>query len=105
MIGARSEYWRQLEKGLRLRAGADLLFESLKTEKGKYVTLALWVVVAAIHVALVEGPLGTEPAGAGEDTLHVRGGEGRKPTFAGGLALRAGCRFGTTAQALVRYRP
>lgn len=32
MVGARSEYWRQVEPGLRLRAGADLLFESLKQE-------------------------------------------------------------------------
>ena len=32
MIGARSEYWRQLDKQVRLRAGADLLFESLKQE-------------------------------------------------------------------------
>jgi len=32
MIGARSEYWKQLEPELRLRAGADLLFESLKQE-------------------------------------------------------------------------
>jgi hypothetical protein len=32
MIGARSEYWKQLDTLLRLRAGADLLFESLKQE-------------------------------------------------------------------------
>lgn len=32
MVGYRSEYWRQLEKKVRLRAGADLLFESLKQE-------------------------------------------------------------------------
>ncbi len=32
MIGARSEYWRQLDKQLKVRAGADLLFESLKQE-------------------------------------------------------------------------
>jgi TonB family protein len=32
MVGLRSEYWRQLDKQVRLRAGADLLFESLKQE-------------------------------------------------------------------------
>ncbi len=32
MVGVRSEYWRQLDKRVRLRAGADLLFESLKQE-------------------------------------------------------------------------
>jgi TonB family protein len=32
MMGARSEYWKQLDPRLRLRAGADLLFESLKQE-------------------------------------------------------------------------
>ncbi|HEX2877055.1 MAG TPA: TonB-dependent receptor [Polyangiaceae bacterium] len=32
MVGYRSEYWRQLETKVRLRAGADVLFESLKQE-------------------------------------------------------------------------
>jgi TonB family protein len=32
MVGARSEYWRQLDDKHRLRAGADLLFESLSQE-------------------------------------------------------------------------
>jgi TonB family protein len=32
MVGLRSEYWKQLDPQLRLRAGADLLFESLKQE-------------------------------------------------------------------------
>jgi len=32
MVGLRSEYWRQLDKQVRVRAGADLLFESLKQE-------------------------------------------------------------------------
>jgi TonB family protein len=32
MVGLRSEYWRQLDKRVKLRAGADLLFESLKQE-------------------------------------------------------------------------
>jgi TonB family protein len=32
MVGYRSEYWRQLEKKVRLRAGANVLFESLKQE-------------------------------------------------------------------------
>lgn len=32
MVGARSEYWKQLDKEHRLRAGADLLFESLTQE-------------------------------------------------------------------------
>ena len=32
MVGVRSEYWRQLDKDTRLRAGADLLVESLKQE-------------------------------------------------------------------------
>jgi TonB family protein len=32
MVGARSEYWRQLDKLVKVRAGADLLFESLKQE-------------------------------------------------------------------------
>ena len=32
MLGARSEYWRNLDAKLRVRAGADLLFESLKQE-------------------------------------------------------------------------
>lgn len=32
MLGVRSEYWRQLEPRVRLRAGADLLFESLKQD-------------------------------------------------------------------------
>ena len=32
MVGTRSEYWRQLDKEVRLRAGADLLVESLKQE-------------------------------------------------------------------------
>ncbi len=32
MVGGRSEYWRQLEPGIRLRAGADALFESLTQE-------------------------------------------------------------------------
>ncbi len=32
MVGARSEYWKQLEPKLRVRAGADLLFESLTQE-------------------------------------------------------------------------
>jgi len=32
MVGARSEYWRQLDDQRRLRAGADLLFESLKQD-------------------------------------------------------------------------
>jgi TonB family protein len=32
MVGYRSEYWRQLEKKVRLRAGVDVLFESLKQE-------------------------------------------------------------------------
>jgi hypothetical protein len=32
LVGARSEYWRQLKPNMRLRAGGDLLFESLKQE-------------------------------------------------------------------------
>jgi len=32
MVGLRSEYWKQLDKQVRVRAGADLLFESLKQE-------------------------------------------------------------------------
>ena len=32
MVGLRSEYWQQLDNKVRLRAGADLLFESLKQE-------------------------------------------------------------------------
>jgi len=32
MVGLRSEYWRQLDKQVRVRAGGDLLFESLKQE-------------------------------------------------------------------------
>lgn len=32
MIGARSEYWKQLEPGVRFRAGGDALFESLTQE-------------------------------------------------------------------------
>jgi hypothetical protein len=32
MVGARSEYWRQLDPRVRLRAGADALFESLEQE-------------------------------------------------------------------------
>jgi hypothetical protein len=32
MIGARSEVWKQLEPKIRLRAGADALFESLRQE-------------------------------------------------------------------------
>ncbi len=32
MVGLRSEYWRQLDKKLRVRAGADLLFEKLTQE-------------------------------------------------------------------------
>ncbi len=32
LVGARSEYWKQLEPKLRLRAGADALFESLRQE-------------------------------------------------------------------------
>ena len=32
MVGLRSEYWKQLGKAVKLRAGADLLFESLKQE-------------------------------------------------------------------------
>ena len=32
MVGYRSEYWRQIEKKVRLRAGVDVLFESLKQE-------------------------------------------------------------------------
>jgi hypothetical protein len=32
MVGARSEYWRQVQPQLRLRAGADALFESLRQD-------------------------------------------------------------------------
>jgi len=32
MVGLRSEYWKQLDPRMKLRAGADLLFESLKQE-------------------------------------------------------------------------
>lgn len=32
MIGGRSEYWKQLNPALRVRAGGDVLFESLKQE-------------------------------------------------------------------------
>jgi TonB family protein len=32
MVGLRSEYWKQLDKSLRLRAGGDALFEGLKQE-------------------------------------------------------------------------
>jgi hypothetical protein len=32
MVGWRSEYWRQLDQKVRLRAGSNLLFESLKQE-------------------------------------------------------------------------
>lgn len=32
LVGFRSEYWKQLDPSRRLRAGADLLFESLKQE-------------------------------------------------------------------------
>jgi hypothetical protein len=32
MVGLRSEYWKELEPGLRLRAGGDALFETLRQE-------------------------------------------------------------------------
>ncbi|MDF3070821.1 MAG: tonB family protein [Polyangiaceae bacterium] len=32
MIGGRSEYWKQLDEGVRFRAGGDVLFESLTQE-------------------------------------------------------------------------
>ena len=32
LVGWRSEYWRQLDKQVRLRAGSDVLYESLKQE-------------------------------------------------------------------------